>query len=169
MEWSEPFNMVTLPDKLIPREFVNLAGPAMLPHTSGILTAVLPCLAYEDEERRMVRGVSITLKWQNGGADFSCLFLFFPHSQESASLGGTGWAVWVADHYEETDEGDCWKDLCGKGLLVLDKVFRHLKLYNESPILCIVVGSGLMVLEKVLDSSHFWSYNTLLGSCLWIL
>ena len=67
----------------------------------------------------------------------------------------------MAGHYEETDEGDCFaggrKDLCGKGLLVLDKVFRHLKLYNESPILCIVVGSGLMVLEKVLDSSHFWS------------
>ena len=72
----------------------------------------------------------------------------------------------MADHCEETDEGDCWKDLCGKGLLVLDKVFRHLKLYNESPIMYIVVGSGLMVLEKVLDSSQFWSYNTLLGSCL---
>ena len=85
---------MTLPDKPIPREFVNLAGPAMLPHTSGILTAVLPCLAYEDEERRMVRGVSISLKWQNGGADFFPLFFsFFPHSQESASLGGTGWAV----------------------------------------------------------------------------
>lgn len=43
------------------REFVNLAGPAMLPHTSGILTAVLPCLAYEDEERRMVREMSRTV------------------------------------------------------------------------------------------------------------
>ena len=86
--------MVTLPDKPITREFVNLAGPAMLPHTSGILTAVLPCLAYEDEERRMVRGVSFSLKWQNGEVDFFLSFsLFFPHSQESASLGGTGWAV----------------------------------------------------------------------------
>ena len=43
-----------LTEKYLIREFVNLAGPAMLPHTSGILTAVLPCLAYEDEERRMV-------------------------------------------------------------------------------------------------------------------
>ena len=63
--WTEVnlFDTVILPDKVIPREFVNLAGPAMLPHTSGILTAVLPCLAYEDEERRMVRGVSFFLKW----------------------------------------------------------------------------------------------------------
>ena len=66
--------MVTLPDKPIPREFVNLAGPAMLPHTSGILTAVLPCLAYEDEERRMVRGFSFALKRQHGGADFFLSF-----------------------------------------------------------------------------------------------
>jgi len=43
------------------REFVTLAGPAMLPFTSGILTAVLPCLAYEDEERRTVREMSRTV------------------------------------------------------------------------------------------------------------
>jgi len=43
------------------REFVTLAGAAMLPFTSGILTAVLPCLAYEDEERRTVREMSRTV------------------------------------------------------------------------------------------------------------
>ena len=37
------------------REFVSLAGSEMLPFTSGILTSVLPCLAYDDEERRLVR------------------------------------------------------------------------------------------------------------------
>ena len=40
------------------REFVSLSGGAMLPFTSGILTAVLPCLAYDDEERRTVREMS---------------------------------------------------------------------------------------------------------------
>ena len=40
------------------REFVVLAGPALLPATSGILAAVLPCLATEDEERRPVRELS---------------------------------------------------------------------------------------------------------------
>ena len=43
------------------REFVTLAGSAMLPFTSGILTAVLPCLAYDDEERRTVRDMSKTV------------------------------------------------------------------------------------------------------------
>lgn len=43
------------------REFVTLAGSAMLPFTSGILTAVLPCLAYDDEERRTVREMSRTV------------------------------------------------------------------------------------------------------------
>ena len=37
------------------REFVSLSGSEMLPFTSGILTSVLPCLAYDDEERRLVR------------------------------------------------------------------------------------------------------------------
>ena len=43
------------------REFVSLAGGAMLPHTSGILTAVLPCLAYDTEDRRTVREMSRTV------------------------------------------------------------------------------------------------------------
>ena len=43
------------------REFVTLAGSTMLPFTSGILTAVLPCLAYDDEERRTVREMSRTV------------------------------------------------------------------------------------------------------------
>ena len=42
-------------------EFVCLAGGVMLPYTSGILTAVLPCLAYDDEERRTVREMSRTV------------------------------------------------------------------------------------------------------------
>ena len=66
----------------------------MLPHTSGILTAVLPCLAYEDEERRMVSFISLS---------------FLTYTQEPASLGWAGWAVWMANHYEKTDEGDIAK------------------------------------------------------------
>ena len=40
---------------------MSLAGGAMLPHTSGILTAVLPCLAYDTEDRRTVREMSRTV------------------------------------------------------------------------------------------------------------
>ncbi|CAG9766280.1 unnamed protein product [Ceutorhynchus assimilis] len=35
------------------KEFVQLSGPAMLPFMSGIFTAILPCLAYEVDARRM--------------------------------------------------------------------------------------------------------------------
>ncbi|ELW63031.1 Protein VAC14 like protein [Tupaia chinensis] len=34
------------------REFIQLAGRVMLPYSSGILTAVLPCLAYDDRKKR---------------------------------------------------------------------------------------------------------------------
>jgi vacuole morphology and inheritance protein 14 len=33
--------------------FVSLSGRTMLPHAAGILTAVLPCMAYEDEKRKV--------------------------------------------------------------------------------------------------------------------
>ena len=33
------------------KEFVGLSGPAMLSFVSGILSAILPCLAYDDEAR----------------------------------------------------------------------------------------------------------------------
>jgi len=33
------------------KEFVGLSGPSMLSFVSGILSAVLPCLAYDDEAR----------------------------------------------------------------------------------------------------------------------
>lgn len=34
------------------REFVQLSGTNMLTHASGIFTAILPCLAYENEPRK---------------------------------------------------------------------------------------------------------------------
>lgn len=36
------------------REFIQLAGRAMLPYSSGILTAVLPCLAYDDRKKSIL-------------------------------------------------------------------------------------------------------------------
>ncbi|CAG7732052.1 unnamed protein product [Allacma fusca] len=45
------------------KEFVTLAGNEMLPFASGILTAVLPCLAYEDEARKNIRETSKTVHY----------------------------------------------------------------------------------------------------------
>ncbi|XP_006878685.1 PREDICTED: protein VAC14 homolog [Elephantulus edwardii] len=36
------------------REFIQLAGRVMLPYSSGILTAVLPCLAYDDRKKNIL-------------------------------------------------------------------------------------------------------------------
>ncbi|XP_064641038.1 protein VAC14 homolog isoform X2 [Lineus longissimus] len=40
------------------KEFVNLSSREMLPFASGILTAILPCLSYDDDERRNIRETS---------------------------------------------------------------------------------------------------------------
>lgn len=37
------------------KEFVQLSGPAMLPYMSGIFTAVLPCLAYDGDNRKNIK------------------------------------------------------------------------------------------------------------------
>jgi len=36
------------------REFIQLAGRVMLPYSSGILTAVLPCLSYDDRKKSIL-------------------------------------------------------------------------------------------------------------------
>ncbi|XP_049876848.1 protein VAC14 homolog isoform X2 [Pectinophora gossypiella] len=46
------------------KEFVELAGAAMLPYASGILCAVLPCLAYADEPRKSIRETAATVNFQ---------------------------------------------------------------------------------------------------------
>ncbi|CAL1543961.1 unnamed protein product [Lymnaea stagnalis] len=43
------------------REFIALSGRAMLPHMAGILSAVLPCLAYNDDSRKKVREAAESL------------------------------------------------------------------------------------------------------------
>jgi vacuole morphology and inheritance protein 14 len=42
------------------KEFVQLSGRTMLPFASGILTAVLPCLAYESDSKRSILVRNIT-------------------------------------------------------------------------------------------------------------
>ncbi|KAF7995537.1 hypothetical protein HCN44_006644 [Aphidius gifuensis] len=37
------------------KEFINLSGKKMLPYTSGILTAILPCFAYDGDNRKSIK------------------------------------------------------------------------------------------------------------------
>ncbi|XP_059048781.1 protein VAC14 homolog isoform X1 [Achroia grisella] len=46
------------------KEFVELAGGDMLPYASGVLAAVLPCLAYSDEPRKSIRETAATVNFQ---------------------------------------------------------------------------------------------------------
>ncbi|XP_045047820.2 protein VAC14 homolog isoform X1 [Desmodus rotundus] len=41
------------------REFIQLAGRVMLPYSSGILTAVLPCLAYDDRKKSIKEAANV--------------------------------------------------------------------------------------------------------------
>ncbi|XP_049642311.1 protein VAC14 homolog [Suncus etruscus] len=41
------------------REFIQLAGRAMLPYSSGVLTAVLPCLAYDDRKKSIKEAANV--------------------------------------------------------------------------------------------------------------
>ncbi|MGH0127414.1 UNVERIFIED_CONTAM: hypothetical protein FKN15_065222 [Acipenser sinensis] len=38
------------------REFIQLAGRVVLPYSSGILTAVLPCLSFDDRKKSILQG-----------------------------------------------------------------------------------------------------------------
>lgn len=59
--FPSPLLVPCLPDDLIQltamcwmREFIQLAGRVMLPYSSGILTAVLPCLSYDDRKKSIL-------------------------------------------------------------------------------------------------------------------
>lgn len=80
-----PLFVPCLPDDLIQltamcwmREFIQLAGRVMLPYSSGILTAVLPCLSYDDRKKSIlaVRAAAIPslLQQPTGKCLFQCLF-----------------------------------------------------------------------------------------------
>ncbi len=44
------------------KQFVSLSGRDMLPFASGILTAVLPCFAYDDKTRKSILASTETKK-----------------------------------------------------------------------------------------------------------
>lgn len=84
LPFSSPLLVPCLPDDLIQltamcwmREFIQLAGRVMLPYSSGILTAVLPCLSYDDRKKSIlvVRAAPIPclLQQPTGKCLFQCV------------------------------------------------------------------------------------------------
>ncbi|XP_076878203.1 protein VAC14 homolog isoform X2 [Brachyhypopomus gauderio] len=56
------------------REFIQLAGRVVLPYSSGILTAVLPCLSYDDRKK--------STKEAAGACNYSLMKLVTPEDDE---------------------------------------------------------------------------------------
>ncbi|KAJ8346198.1 hypothetical protein SKAU_G00303910 [Synaphobranchus kaupii] len=62
------------------REFIQLAGRVVLPYSSGILTAVLPCLSYDDRKKSTKEAAS--------ACNHSLMKLVTPEDDEEEEEGG---------------------------------------------------------------------------------
>ncbi|KAJ8247350.1 hypothetical protein GJAV_G00245280 [Gymnothorax javanicus] len=62
------------------REFIQLAGRVVLPYSSGILTAVLPCLSYDDRKKNTKEAAS--------ACNHSLMKLVTPEDDEEEEDGG---------------------------------------------------------------------------------
>lgn len=60
------------------KEFVQLSGRTMLPFASGILTAVLPCLAFDSDSKKsiLVKNIKVSF-WKKGQIILYLLTSFF--------------------------------------------------------------------------------------------
>ncbi|CAG9137234.1 unnamed protein product [Plutella xylostella] len=77
------------------KEFVELSGPAMLAQCSGVLLAVLPCLAYADDQRRsildtVVIGVYMNIRETAATVNFQLTKLVGPDTLVAGAGGGEG-------------------------------------------------------------------------------
>ncbi|RXN24052.1 VAC14 -like protein [Labeo rohita] len=61
------------------REFIQLAGRVVLPYSSGILTAVLPCLSYDDRKKN-------SLNESQESVGFSNISFFTPASSDRSAV-----------------------------------------------------------------------------------
>nr|XP_020465927.1 protein VAC14 homolog [Monopterus albus] len=64
------------------REFIQLAGRVVLPYSSGILTAVLPCLSYDDRKKNTKEAAS--------ACNHSLMKLVTPEDDEDEEEEGSG-------------------------------------------------------------------------------
>ncbi|XP_019896155.1 protein VAC14 homolog [Esox lucius] len=79
------------------REFIQLAGRVVLPYSSGILTAVLPCLSYDDRKKSTKEAAS--------ACNHSLMKLVTPEDDEDEEVAGDSDSPPRADSPPKT-EGD---------------------------------------------------------------
>lgn len=69
------------------REFIQLAGRVMLPYSSGILTAVLPCLSYDDRKKSILVTQSCSRSCYSNLQGSSC---FLPLGHRASCVAAEG-------------------------------------------------------------------------------
>lgn len=77
------------------REFIQLAGRVMLPYSSGILTAVLPCLSYDDRKKNTKEVAS--------ACNHSLMKLVTPEDDEDEKRGGSTGSPSKGDGQSKTE------------------------------------------------------------------
>lgn len=79
------------------REFLQLAGRVMLPYSSGILTAVLPCLSYDDRKKSIKEVANV--------CNLSLMKLVTPEDDESDDTSQLPSQEEPPSYQEATDHG----------------------------------------------------------------
>lgn len=94
LSFPSPLLVPCLPDDLIQltamcwmREFIQLAGRVMLPYSSGILTAVLPCLSYDDRKKSILVTPSCSHSCYSNPQGSAC---FLPLGRRASCTAGEG-------------------------------------------------------------------------------
>ncbi|XP_078125625.1 protein VAC14 homolog [Sander vitreus] len=80
------------------REFIQLAGRVVLPYSSGILTAVLPCLSYDDRKKNTKEAAS--------ACNHSLMKLVTPEDDEDEEKSGNTGSVEDSQPKTEADSND---------------------------------------------------------------
>ncbi|KAF1379630.1 hypothetical protein PFLUV_G00178030 [Perca fluviatilis] len=80
------------------REFIQLAGRVVLPYSSGILTAVLPCLSYDDRKKNTKEAAS--------ACNHSLMKLVTPEDDEEEEKSGNAGSVEDGQPKTEADSND---------------------------------------------------------------
>uniref|UniRef100_A0A3P9A2Z0 Protein VAC14 homolog n=1 Tax=Esox lucius TaxID=8010 RepID=A0A3P9A2Z0_ESOLU len=128
------------------REFIQLAGRVVLPYSSGILTAVLPCLSYDDRKKSTKEAAS--------ACNHSLMKLVTPEDDEDEEVAGDSDSPPRADSPPKTEgdtNGNC-KSLGISWLLLSLTVFSLLDSTDRSQVTLDLDGI-VQVLDRHLHDS----------------
>uniref|UniRef100_A0A8C7KQU4 Protein VAC14 homolog n=1 Tax=Oncorhynchus kisutch TaxID=8019 RepID=A0A8C7KQU4_ONCKI len=108
------------------REFIQLAGRVVLPYSSGILTAVLPCLSYDDRKKSTKEAAS--------ACNHSLMKLVTPEDDEDEEETGSGDIVQIGLYDKDVQVLDRHLHDASTGMMTRIAVLKWLyHLYIKTP------------------------------------